>query len=120
MRSCLRDNAIYLKDIIMEKEQISQSVGNEQINEKGEIFKNYDSFYTAFQNQGFCQTFRIYGKKVEDGVLVDDPSGFIDTRFHKITDYYANMNVYKGSEVIAYFRLNQQNISQFRIEFIKN
>ena len=87
--------------------------------EKGEMFNNYADFYASFtvfsQHQKIA---RIHGKRMENGELVDDPSGFVDAKPHKMTDRYANMNVYEGGKIIVYFRLDQNTIHEFRIEII--
>ena len=92
--------------------------------EKGEVFENYESFYSAYEAayegvETIRPIVRIYNKRMGNEELVDAPSGFVDARAHKITDHQANMNVYEERKLIAWFRLNNENISQFRIEIIQ-
>ena len=114
----------------MEKEPIKELRSEESITEatekekisvekRGSIYEDYLSFWKSYQETVIGGVVRIHGKRAENGELVDDPDAFVDARPHKITEYYANMNVYEGRQLIACFRLNPENIAQFRIEFIQ-
>lgn len=87
--------------------------------EKGILFENYKDFYAAYVKAGLRPIIRIHGRTIKNGALIDTPSGFVDVVPYKISEHYANLNVYDKDELVTYFPLSQKNISQFRIEIIQ-
>jgi hypothetical protein len=87
--------------------------------EKGEVFQNYNDFYTTYSDAGIRPTVRIHNMRIEGGTLVDAPGSCIDAVPHRITENYANMNAYISGKLEATFRLTQDTISNFQIEIIK-
>jgi len=105
----------------MSTEQITPQLSAEKVVEKGGVFQNYSDFYKAYcgVSDGPAKgpkIVRIFGKKIENREMVDDPDSFVDSIAHKIGSSYANMNVFSGRELIYWFQLDQKNINQFRIE----
>lgn len=86
---------------------------SQQNKEGGKIFQNFEEFYEAALGS---LTIRIYGKKILDGELIDDPASFVDGRLHKLNENYANLNFFKEGKPVATYRLTRNNISSHRIE----
>jgi len=88
---------------------------SQQNKEGGKIFSNFEEFYEVAHRSS---AIRIYGKRILDGELIDDPASFVDGRFHKLNENYANLNFFKDGKPIAVYRLTRNNISSHRIEIL--